>query len=56
MKRFWARFITVAALGCLLALGASPASAYYPPLKGKTTKKGSHEVTFQVKDPQADGT
>ena len=52
MQRFWSRFLTAAALGCLLAVWALPALAYYPPLKIKITKRGSHEVIFHAKDPQ----
>jgi hypothetical protein len=37
MKRFWARFVTVTALGCLLAAWALQALAYFPPLHASAT-------------------
>jgi hypothetical protein len=51
MKKFWVRFITVAALGCLLSVWTLPALAYYPPLEAKAKKKRT-EVTFSVNDPE----
>ena len=53
VKKFGERFITVAALGCLLALWALPASAYYPPLHATVTvEAGNVGVTYRVYDPK----
>ncbi len=53
MKRFWARYLTAAAFGCLLILWTLPASAYYPPLQAwvvvEPLKVG---VTYKVDDPK----
>jgi len=51
MKKLWSTLFAISTLGCLLTLGAAPASAYYSPLPATATVAGN-SVTRSVYDPK----
>jgi hypothetical protein len=55
MKKFWSICLVGLVLTCLLALGALPASAYYPPLPAAiSATPGGSTITFSVYNPKMD--